>query len=151
MKKLDPNRVYTEFRNGVCQTKPVYGRKYTVTHSDETAELFVTIGMTYAQDKIGPIHDEVLLTFTKDGRKPILLGNVLVDGKGITGDANMRNTIFIREMPTALQAIRYADRKLFDTYKCLDNLPILIMFQSTNKEFNRVHDFGTMRDYKINT
>ena len=131
MKKIDPSKVHAELRDRVSPISPILDRKYTVTHSDETADLFVTIGRHYADDKIGPTR-----------------GEVLIAGDEITGNAKMRSEIFEREMPIALQAIRYADWRLFQAKPDLDELPILIWFRSSEPEYNKLYDFGTMSEYR---
>ena len=60
MSKLNPEKLSVEFKDGVTSTEPILGRRYTLTHSDITAELFLTIGLTYAYDKIDAMRDEVL-------------------------------------------------------------------------------------------
>ncbi len=40
MSKLNTDKLSVEFRNGVTSTEPILGRRYTLTHSDITAELF---------------------------------------------------------------------------------------------------------------
>ncbi|ADF99882.1 conserved domain protein [Clostridium botulinum F str. 230613] len=52
MNKFNTDKLSVEFRNGVTSTEPTLGRRYTLTHSDITAELFLTIGSAYAYDKI---------------------------------------------------------------------------------------------------
>jgi hypothetical protein len=39
MEKLDPEKLYVEFRPGVTPTEPIIPRRYTLTHSDVTAEV----------------------------------------------------------------------------------------------------------------
>ena len=148
MKKIDPSKVHAELRDRVSPISPILDRKYTVTHSDETADLFVTIGRHYANDKIGPTRDEVLLAYESTETGMMLLGEVLIAGDEITGNAKMRSEIFAREMPIALQAIRYADRRLFQTKPDLDELPIFIWFRSSEPEYNKLFDFGTMSEYR---
>lgn len=148
MKKVDVSKVHTEMRDRVTPVSPIMGRKYTVTHSDETAELFVTIGRHYADDKIGPTRDEVLLTYENTETGMVLMGEVLIDDEEVNGNSKIRNEIFQREMSLALQAIRYGDRKLFQTKLELDELPILIWFRSSNPEYNKLYDFGTMSLYR---
>ncbi|MDO5521097.1 MAG: staygreen family protein [bacterium] len=148
MKRLDPAKIFTEFRDNVSPVGPIRGRKYTVTHSDDTAELFVTIGTQFAEDMIGALRDEVRLEYVwNNNNKLQLRGTALVDGENVSGNSKMRNEIFLREMPTALQAVRYGDRKLFERFRELDNIPIYIWMQSENEEFNKLYDFGTMKDY----
>lgn len=40
MNKFNTDKLSVEFRNGVTSTGPTLGRRYTLTHSDITAELF---------------------------------------------------------------------------------------------------------------
>ena len=60
MSKLNPEKLSVEFRIGVTAKDPVIPRRYTLTHSDITSELFLTIGLTYAFDKTSAARDEVL-------------------------------------------------------------------------------------------
>lgn len=149
MRKIDPNKIFTEYRQEVTPTAPSRGRKYTMTHSDTTGDLFVTIGLTYAEDKIGPMRDEVKLAWETLGNRPILYGEVVVDGKDVPGNAKIRNNIFLKEMPTALTAIRYGDRQFFEKYPELDNVPVLIQFISRNPNFHRLRSFGKIGDYRL--
>lgn len=149
MREFDPSKVNTEYRDNITYTSPIEGRKYTITHSDFTAELFVTIGLKYAEDKINPTRDEVLMEITKLRDENIFYGEVVVDAEGIKGNSKIRNEIFIREMPTALKAIRYADDKLFEEYPDLDKNYIYIKFKSTNPKYNKLRCFGNMGRYKI--
>lgn len=148
MNQFESGRVNVEYRDQINAIRPVRGRKYTMTHSDNTGELFVTIGRKFAEDKIDDIRDEVLMTFMLRDKQLILYGEVLVDGEGVQGRSKFRYDIFTREMPLALKAIRYADRRLFQKYPNLDDIPIEIHFRSENPEYNKVHSYGTMKDYK---
>lgn len=60
MDRLNPEKLSVSFRRGVTPTDPIIPRRYTLTHSDITAELFLTIGPRYAYDEIGLMRDEVL-------------------------------------------------------------------------------------------
>ncbi len=72
-----------------------------------------------------------------------------VDGQYSPTEAAMRNYIFRRELPIALEAIRYGDREFFSMYTELDYSPIIVYFMSTNTEFNRIENWGTFSDYDI--
>lgn len=148
IKLFNSSRLHVEYRDGVTSTAPIVSRKYTMTHSDDTAELYVTIGRKYAEDKIGPLRDEVLLEFQKNNHQLQLFGTVLIDDYEGEWNSKQRNDIFLREMPTALMAIRHADRELFETFPLLDSIPVYLWFQSTKNEYNKIYDFGTMKDYR---
>lgn len=150
MNRLDPDRLYVEYR-GVTPVFPIIPRKYTLTHSDVTAELFLTIGIDYAFDKITSMRDEVLgrwIENTVPYSIYYFYGSVYIDGEFGAVRAAIRNSIFIRELPQALEAIRYGDNRLFLDSPYLDKTPIYIYFQSTLADYNRTEYWGTFNDYK---
>lgn len=148
MKRLHPDKLYVEYRDGVSMTETVEDRKYTLTHSDLTADLFLTMGLEYAYDKINAMRDEVLGEWRTKEDGIFLYVYVYVDGEYDPEVAAVRNSIFRRELPLALEAIRYGDRGLFHAHPNLDNAPIWIQFDSTNPEYNRFENWGTPFHYK---
>ncbi|MEG2109396.1 MAG: staygreen family protein [Clostridium sp.] len=149
MEVINPQKVFTEYRDKVTKVSPIKGRKYTMTHSDETADLFVTVGLNYAEDRIDKIRDEVKLEWIEEDGKLILYGEVLIDGEGISGNERIRNNIFMKEMPLALQSVRYGDRELFENNEHLDCAIILIHFKSDIPKYDRVCNFGSMEMYRV--
>ena len=115
MNRLDPEKLFVELRDGVTLTEPIIGRKYTLTHSDITADLFLTIGMQYAFDKISDMRDEVLAQWVMDGNLYLYV-YVYVDGWFDPASPAIREEIFRRELPLALEAIQYGDRYLYYFY-----------------------------------
>ncbi|SFD15394.1 staygreen family protein [Clostridium uliginosum] len=148
MSKLNPEKLSVDFRPGVTPTEPIIPRKYTLTHSDITAELFLAIGLEYAYDKINPMRDEVLGEWIKIGEKYLYYVYLYVDGQLESDLASIRNSIFRRELPLALQAIRYGDKDFFNIHPELDKVQIIIHFNSVNPYFNKVENWGTFSDYK---
>lgn len=146
MKRLNPEKLHVEYRNGVTTAHPIVGRKYTLTHSDETGDLFLTIGLEYAFDQINKMRDEVLAEWQIDEGAPLLYVYVYVGQFGPIITA-IRNTIFRRELPLALKAMFYGDSEFFKEYPQLYNAPIWIYFDSSNPEYNRFEFWGTPRDY----
>ena len=143
-------QVFIEFREPVTPLMPLADRKYTMTHSDETGDLFVAISTMFAEDKVSPMRDEVRLEWNTIKDMRILYGEVLIDGEGIDPDkAEVRNTIFKREMPLALQAIYHADEQLFNANPALKNTPVLIHFISSQSSYNKLYYFGTIGEYNI--
>ena len=147
MKRLNPEKLYVEYRAGVTPLKPILGRKYTLTHSDITADLFLTIGLDYAYDKINEMRDEVLAEWRIYNEAPYLYVYVYVDGQFGPAASALRNTVFRRELPLALEAVRYGDRALFMTYSQLDDAPIWIQFHSALPEYNKFENWGVPKDY----
>jgi hypothetical protein len=148
MKRLDPEKLFVEFTQDATETDPILGRKYTLTHSDQTAELFLTIGLEYAYEKITSMRDEVLAEWRSVNDCMILVVYVFVGGEDNPNIAEVRNAIFRRELPLALEAIRYGDNKFFSAHKELDKAPILINFESPDINYNYLENWGTPEDYK---
>lgn len=150
MNKLNPDKLSVKFRPGVTSRGPIIPRRYTLTHSDKTAELFLNIGKFYAYDKITSMRDEVLGQWVKTPNGYIYSVYLHVDAETPTPyQSAIRNRIFKRELPLALQAIRYGDRLFFDIHPKLDRAPILVYFYSLVPNLNRIEKWGTFEDYKI--
>lgn len=149
MNRFNHNNIFVEYRDGVTQYEPVYNRKYTLTHSDQTGELFLTIGMEYAYDKVGILRDEVLAEWKEHEGYPCLYVYVYINGQTDPMISARRNEIFRRELPLALWAISYGDRTLFETYPDLKNAPIWIYFDSQDTEFHSFEYWGTLMDYHM--
>jgi hypothetical protein len=148
MKKLNPEKLFVEFRPGVTPTDPVTGRKYTLTHSDQTGELFLTVAPEYAFDKINRSRDEVLAEWILYNGNPMLQVYVYVDGRYGPYISYVRDKVFRREMPLALESIRYGDAELFDRYPSLDKAPIWVRFDSEDPEYDKFEYWGTLADYR---
>jgi hypothetical protein len=149
MSKLNPEKLSVEFRQGVTPTEPIIPRRYTLTHSDITAELFLTIALNYAFDKITAMRDEVLGEWIKVKNQYHYHVYLYVDGQFSPATATIRNKIFIRELPLALEAIRYGDNKFFSVHPELNHVPIMVHFISTIPKFNRIENWGTFSEYEI--
>lgn len=148
MRELDSKKVFVQYRDIMKPYEPLADRKYTITHSDITAELFVFVAQNYAEDQITEMRDEVRASWEQYKKGTALIGTVMVDGNGATGNAYIRNKIFYNEMPTALQALRKADRFLFNKAPDLDNAPVLIHFISSNPVYDKTYEFGVIGMYQ---
>ena len=60
LSNFNSEKLSVEYIDGVAATEPVMPRRYTLTHSDLTGELFLNIGTDYAWGKINSLRDEVL-------------------------------------------------------------------------------------------
>ncbi|WP_153463922.1 staygreen family protein [Sediminibacillus terrae] len=148
MNQLNPEKVSVEFRGSVTPTAPFISRHYTLTHSDITADLFVTIGRSFAWDKVNPLlRDEVIGKWSTCNDSLAFQAFVQVDGPDGQSSAAMRDEIFRRELPLALEAIRYADHTFFSIHPVLDHSPIIIDFLSTDPRFQNRECWGTFSAY----
>ena len=148
-----PEKLSVEYMDGANTTEPVIPRRYTLTHSDLTGELFLNIGINYAWEKINSLRDEVLGEWKKYGDSLNFYVYLYVDqGQYPPSVSAKRNEIFRRELPLALTAIRYGDRSFFNTSPHLDQAPIIINFMSAYPQFARQENWGTFQTFitKIN-
>ena len=150
MSNFNPEKLFVEYVDGVTATEPIFPRRYTLTHSDLTGDLFLTIGTHYAWDKINPLRDEVLSEWKANGSSLYYCVYVYIDqGQYNQSVSAKRNEIFRRELPLALTAIRYGDRFLFDAYPNLDQAPIIINFISAYPQFARQESWGDFHGISI--
>lgn len=150
LSKFIPEKLSVEYMGGVTPTGPIIPRCYTLTHSDLTGDLFLTIGIHYAWGKINPMRDEVLAEWKSNGSLLYYYVYLYVDqGEYNENESKKRNEIFRRELPLALTAIRYGDRFLFDAYPHLDQASIIINFMSVYPQFARQENWGTFHGFSI--
>jgi hypothetical protein len=153
MKRLNTNKLYVNDLTGATAGITSLPRRYTLTHSDLTGDLFLTIGDNYDKKQISRLYtrlmrDEVLAELVKNEDRLEFRVYCHVSGGFVVGTAKWRYNIFQSEMQLVLEAIRYGDRTLFEEHPELDNTPVLIYFKSTDSRFNNVENWGTMLQYK---
>ena len=152
MSNFDPQKLSVKLIPPATHSQPVVGRKYTLTHSDITAELFLDIGNVYNYEAINQMmRDEVLAEWKQDKQGQLnLTGNVYVDG-GEFGEtiSGIRFNVFNKEMDTALKGIVYGDLPFYNNYPNLLDAPIFIKFESTYPQYRQVFYYGTPRQYLI--
>ncbi|MDD2494306.1 MAG: staygreen family protein [Tissierellia bacterium] len=148
MSRLDPKKLHVEYV-GATSTEPIIPRRYTLTHSDVTADLYLTIGLDFAYFKLNPMRDEVMGEWILNDENYFYYVYLYVDGKFIPEVKAIREAVFRRELPLAFEAIRYGDNEFFNTHQELDYVPIIVYFLSIDPMFNKVEYWGTFSDYKI--
>jgi len=71
MKRLNPQKLYVAYLTSTTTEDLFLPRRYTLTHSDITGKLFLTINNEYDTKQISSLYtrlmrDEVLAEFTKE-------------------------------------------------------------------------------------
>ena len=153
MKRLNPDKLHvanlTASNSGIGNLP----RRYTLTHSDMTGDLYLTIGDDYDKKQISRLYtrlmrDEVLAELVKNEGCLELRVHCHVSGGLVVGTAKWRSDVFHTELPLVLEAIRYGDRNLFQTDPNLDQTPIKVCFHSHKSTYNQVEDWGVIGDYR---
>ena len=150
MSKFIPEKLSVEFREGITATEPICPRRYTLTHSDTTEQLFLTIGKKYAYDKTDAMRDEVLGRWIKKRKGCFFYANLHIDGQFNSKVTAIRNYVFRRELPLALEVIRYGDNNFFRAHPELDSSPIIVFFMSINPKYSRIENWGHFSKYDVN-
>lgn len=153
MKRLNPKKLHVTYLTGATPEDLILPRRYTLTHSDITGKLFLTISSAYDTKQISSLYtrlmkDEVLAEFIKEEDGLVFRVYCHVSGGCVFGTAKWRYVIFCHELPLVLEAIRFGDRNIFEKIPNLDNTPVLIHFHSTANRFNKVENWGMMADYR---
>jgi len=138
-----------------CELKSDFlPRKYTLTHSDSTGDLFLKIDCQYDKKQISSLYtrfmrDEVLAEWIDTGTNKELHVYLHVSGGIIFGWPGMRDKIFQYHLPMVLKAVIYGDSELFNQYPYLVSSPIITHFQSNRSKYNKIKQYGIIKDYQI--
>lgn len=150
MFELKKDKLKVSFKDNIGKSRPIMPRKYTLTHSDETAELFLSIGNKYDLDKINySVRDEVLGSWEKDDEYYLLI-NIEVGNNNDINSIIKRDEVFRRELPLALTAIVYGDNLFLENNKELYDASVIIKFNCQIKEYDVLENWGKIKDYKYN-
>ena len=152
MHRLRPEKLHVRLESGVGPEGPVTPRRYTLTHSDSTGDLFLTIGTEFDQGKISGwytrlLRDEVLAEWQNGEEGLSLHVHCHVSGGVAMGAAGWRDQIFRRELPLVLEAFRYGERALLAARPDLDQAPVTVHFHSSRDRYDRVETWGTLSEY----
>jgi hypothetical protein len=153
MKRLNPDKLHVTYMPGANPEDITLPRRYTLTHSDRTGELFLSIGNEYDTKQISKLYnklmrDEVLAELSDYGDSPVFRVYCHISGGFVFGTAKWRYNIFQTQLPVVLEAIRYGDRTLFEHNSKFDDTAIHIHFQSTDSRFNKVENWGSMVEHR---
>jgi hypothetical protein len=153
MKRLSVDKLHVRYLPGTGHDSPVMPRRYTLTHSDLSGDLYLTVGANYDQAQVSGwytklMRDEVLAEWEVRQGQVALLVHCHVSGGFVIGWAGLRDAIFRRELPLVLEALRFGDRALFDAHTELDHAPIWVHFHAKQPRYNVVESWGTPADYR---
>jgi hypothetical protein len=152
MARLNPDKLHVRFDPTTTPEGPVTPRRYTLTHSDVTGDLFLTVGLDYDRRQISGwqtrlMRDEVIGEWLDSEEGPALHLHCHVSGGLVLGSARMRDAIFRQELPLVLEALRFGDRRFFESHPELDQAPIQVHFHAKQPRYDRIETWGTAADY----
>jgi hypothetical protein len=153
MSRLNPEKLHLRLEAPPVGEGHIAIRCYTLTHSDSTGELFLTIGREYDLGQIGGwytrlMRDEVLAEWVNDAEGSALHVYCHISGGLVLGPAAWRESIFRRELPLVLETLRYGDAALFGVRPALDQAPIYVHFRERSGAQDRIERWGVPADYR---
>jgi magnesium dechelatase len=153
MDHLNPEKLHVNFIEGAHKYGPITPRAYTLTHSDSTGDLFLTISRNFNIPQISGIYtrimrDEVLAQWDANGGISLHV-HCHVSGGLVFGSSKWRANIFRYHMPMVLEAFWYGDRILWDLYPGLVAAKVFIHFHAREKKLNKDEDWGLLSNYKV--
>ena len=154
MADLNPEKLHITTKVSIETNEFNIPRKYTLTHSDSTGELFLTIGADYDYNQISGrytrfMRDEVLAEWQDSDDHYELHVYVHVSGGFIFGWAGLRDRIFRHHLPLVLQTLRYGDKQIFEKFPSLDESPIFVYFNSKSKRYDKIETFGLIKEFEL--
>jgi hypothetical protein len=155
MSQLKPDKLHVTYAEGVSPQEPLFPRCYTLTHSDRTGDLFLTIGPDYDRKQISGLYtrlmrDEVLAQWQTGQEGPELHVHCHVSGGLVLGTAGWRYGIFQQHMRQVIEAFRFGDRELLNSQPELDAALVVVHFRAKQPEYNKVEAWGILADYRLN-
>ena len=152
MGDLNPHKLHVKFQQGTPVRELVLPRRYTLTHSDRTGELFLTIGAKYDRGQVSGwytrlMRDEVLAEWQGDGQDVSLHVFCHVSGGLVFGSARWRNDILHHHMRMVLEAFRFGDAELIHSQPLLDRAAVHVHFRSNQDRYNRIESWGTLQTF----
>jgi len=154
MSQLDPSKLHVRFQPGLTADRLALPRRYTLTHSDRTGDLFLTIADDYDRNQISGCYtrlmrDEVLAEWAGTPDGPALDIHCHVSGGVVFGSATWRDSILRTHMPQVIQAFRQGDAALFAVQAPLDRAPVRVHFHSDRPALDRIEPWGVLGDYTL--
>lgn len=151
MSGFNPNKLHIRYEEGIGQKYQRLPRCYTLTHSDRTGDLFLTVAESYDLAQISGwytkfMRDEVLGEWGA-GDVPNLHLHCHVSGGLVLGPAKWRADIFRQHLPLVLDAICYGDRAFLHANPDLHTAAIKVHFHARQAALDCIEDWGLIADH----
>jgi hypothetical protein len=153
MDHLNPDKLHVDFIDGANPNGPITPRTYTLTHSDMTGDLFLTISQRFKFSQVSGFYtrrmrDEVLAKWDVNEQKSLHV-HCHVSGGLVFGLSKWRDEIFRYHLPMVSEAFWYGDRTLMSLYPEFAGGQVIVHFHAREKKFNKDEAWGVLDDYKL--
>ena len=145
MSYFNPEKLYIKYSDS--SELDILSRKYTLTHSDFTGELFLTIGKVYDYKKLKQfsvrfMRDEVLAEWLINNRHYELHIYVHISGGFICGGAGFRDKIIRSHLPLVFDIFRFVEREKLNNDSSLRGAEFVVHFESRRKKYHKIERTG---------
>jgi len=153
VKRLNPDKLHTTFSQGTLPDRLMLPRRYTLTHSDFTGDLYLTIGSGYDMKQCSGLYtrlmrDEVFAEILETEEDYTLHVYCHISGGLVFGTAKFRYDIFQRELRLVLESLRYGDAVLFEKVSEVESMCVIVHFRSNKSLYNKSENWGIISDYE---
>ena len=153
MQDLQPEKLHVTFGDETSRQDVMLPRRYTLTHSDRTGDLFLSIGRDSNRRQISGLYtrlmrDEVLAELKEDERKTALHVHCHVSGGFVIGTARWRNGILHHHMRQGIEAFRYGDRESYARPPEGKQARVWVHLHSSDPKYNQVEDWENLTLYE---
>ena len=151
MSDFNPKKLTVFFDNNINYNNSIFPRRYTLTHSDISGDLFLSIGPEYDYKKFSSLYsrllrDEVLGEWQNLDRIRLDI-YCLVSGGIAIGPSKWRKSIFRQHMEMVLKAICYGDRSFLKGNQDFLSAPIYVHFLTRRKKATYIEEWGIISDF----
>jgi Staygreen protein len=127
----------------------VLPRRYTLTHSDATGDLFLTVGAAYDWTalttwQVRAMADEVVAEWVEG---PKLVVHCRAQGGWLLFRTKTRMEMFRGYMPMVLQAMHYGDRAYLEAHPELEAANVEVKWHFRGKRRDECESLGTLGEY----
>lgn len=148
MSNLDSVKVNVEIVKPYTSTEPIRFRRYTVIHSEDSSSINVVISSEFEMLKFSTVSTDIIygqwVWFFNDIYQLNLFAFV---GDYPYEISKLRYNQFLEKMPISISAIVNGDMKFLENRPALLNTPVLVRFISKYAEFNKISQYGIIRQY----
>ena len=147
----NPEKLHVTFDDDIIDNPLSAPKRYTLTHSDRTGDLFLTIGPSFDQHKLSNwyiklMRDEVLGEWKMDEKLSLHI-HCHVSGGFVIGSAKWRLSIFRQHLPMVLEAICYGDKDFIQEHPALQEAPVIVHFHAKQERLNKIEQWGEIKEY----
>jgi hypothetical protein len=151
MPEFNPQKLHVHFDDKRNIKNLKFPRKYTLTHSDTTGDLFLSIGHDYDYKKFSSFYSRLLrdevLGELQNVEQPRLDIHCHCSGGIVIGSAKWRYSIFRHHMTMVLKAICYGDRSFLIKNQDFQKAPIYVHFHTRKKTLDSLEKWGIISDF----